>query len=641
MGKSVTQKIIENHIVEGTFDYNKEIAIRIDQTLTQDATGTLAFMEFEALGIEKVKTELSASYVDHNLLQTDFRNMDDHLFLQSAAKKFGVYFSRPGNGISHHIHLERFSAPGKTLLGADSHTSTSGGCGMLAIGSGGLDIAMAMAGHPFYLKVPEIIGVKLIGKLNPWVSAKDVILEMLRRLSVKGGIGKIIEYFGPGINTLEVPERASIATMGAELGATSTVFPSDLNTKRYLEAQNRGKIWKAIKPDSDVEYDETIEVNLSDLEPFIATPSSPDNIRKVKDVEGVKVSQVVIGSCANSSYRDLMMAASCLKKWNIHENVCLEINPGSNQILENIAHSSGLIQLIHSGARIQQSGCLGCIGMGQAPATDVASLRTFPRNFPGRSGTEGDQVFLCSPEVAISAAIKGEIIDPRKLGEFPKVEEPEKYIVNEEMIIPPIKNSENIKITRGPNIKPFPNFKPLQSEIKGEIILKVKDNITTDHILPAGSSILPLRSNIPEISKFTFSSLDSNFSKRAKEIKDSIIIGGENYGQGSSREHAAIVCRYLGIKAKIAKSFARIHRSNLINFGILPLVFKESCDYQKLNKGDKIIISNIRDQISSNSTYIFIEAGNERIKCLNEFSERERNILLAGGLINFVKQSIQ
>jgi len=640
MGKSVTQKIIENHIVEGTFDFGKEIAIRVDQTLTQDATGTLTFMEFEALGIEKVKTELSASYIDHNLLQTDFKNMDDHLFLQSAAKKFGVYFSRPGNGISHHIHLERFSAPGKTLLGADSHTSTSGGCGMLAIGSGGLDIAMAMAGYPFFLKVPSIIGVKLTGKLNPWVSAKDVILEMLRKLSVKGGIGKIIEYFGPGIDTLEVPERASIANMGAELGATSTVFPSDLNTKRYLEAQDRGNIWKEIKPDSNVEYDETIEINLGYLEPLIAIPSSPDNIRKVKEVEGVKVSQVVIGSCANSSYRDLMMVASCLKKWNIDENICLEINPGSRQILENIAYSSGLTQLIQSGARIQQSGCLGCIGMGQAPATNIASLRTFPRNFPGRSGTKNDQVFLCSPEVAISAAIKGEIKDPRKLGKYPKVEEPRRYLVNEEMIIPPVDDSENIEIIRGPNIKPFPDFKPLPGEIKGEIILKVDDNITTDHILPAGSSILPLRSNIPAISEFTFSSLDSNFSKRAKGIKDPIIIGGENYGQGSSREHAAIVCRYLGIKVKIVKSFARIHRSNLINFGVLPLVFKELDDYQKLDEGDKINVSKIRDQISSNSADILIEAGNKRIKCLNEFSERERNILLAGGLINFVKQSI-
>jgi len=640
MGKSVTQKIIENHIVEGTFDFGKEIAIRVDQTLTQDATGTLTFMEFEALGIEKVKTELSASYIDHNLLQTDFKNMDDHLFLQSAAKKFGVYFSRPGNGISHHIHLERFSAPGKTLLGADSHTSTSGGCGMLAIGSGGLDIAMAMAGYPFFLKVPSIIGVKLTGKLNPWVSAKDVILEMLRKLSVKGGIGKIIEYFGPGIDTLEVPERASIANMGAELGATSTVFPSDLNTKRYLEAQDRGNIWKEIKPDSNVEYDETIEINLGYLEPLIAIPSSPDNVRKVKEVEGVKVSQVVIGSCANSSYRDLMMVASCLKKWNIDENICLEINPGSRQILENIAYSSGLTQLIQSGARIQQSGCLGCIGMGQAPATNIASLRTFPRNFPGRSGTKNDQVFLCSPEVAISAAIKGEIKDPRKLGKYPKVEEPRRYLVNEEMIIPPVDDSENIEIIRGPNIKPFPDFKPLPGEIKGEIILKVDDNITTDHILPAGSSILPLRSNIPAISEFTFSSLDSNFSKRAKGIKDPIIIGGENYGQGSSREHAAIVCRYLGIKVKIVKSFARIHRSNLINFGVLPLVFKELDDYQKLDEGDKINVSKIRDQISSNSADILIEAGNKRIKCLNEFSERERNILLAGGLINFVKQSI-
>ena len=638
MGKSVTQKIIEGHLIEGTFEPGEEIAIKIDQTLTQDATGTLTFMEFETLNIQKVKTELSVSYVDHNLLQTDFKNMDDHIFLQSAAKKFGVYFSRPGNGISHHIHLERFAVPGKTLLGADSHTSTSGGCGMLALGSGGLDITMSMAGYPFYLRVPKILGVKLIGKLQRWVSAKDIILEMLRRCSVKGGVGRIIEYYGPGVEGLEVPERASIANMGAELGATTTIFPSDLNTKKFLKAQGRIESWLEIRPDLDVEYDEEIEINLSELEPLVALPSSPDKIKKVKEVKGVSVSQVIIGSCANSSYRDLMMVANCLKKWAVHENVCLEINPGSRQILENISDSSGLTRLIHSGARIQQSGCLGCIGMGQAPATGITSLRTFPRNFSGRSGTKDDQIYLCSPETAIAAAIKGKITDPRDLGEYPIITEPTKYVVNDEMIIPPSKDIENVEIIKGPNIKPFPNFEPLDNDLSGEVLLKVGDNITTDHILPAGSKILPLRSNIPAISEFTFSTLDPNFSKNAKKNKTSLIIGGENYGQGSSREHAAIVCRYLGLKAKIAKSFARIHRSNLINFGILPLIFKNPDDYEKINLGDKIRIVEIRDQISSGTNDILIEIDEKQIKCLNEFSRRERAIILAGGLINYVKE---
>ena len=431
MGKSVTEKIMEEHLVEGQLEPGEEIAVRIDQTLTQDATGTLAFIEFEAMGIPRVKTELSVSYVDHNLLQADFKNMDDHLFLQTAAKKYGVYFSKPGNGVSHHIHLERFAAPGKTLLGADSHTPTAGGCGMLAIGAGGLDVAMAMSGEPFYLDVPKIFGVKLTGQLRPWVSAKDVILEMLRRFSVKGGLGKVIEYYGPGVESLEIPERGTIANMGAELGATSTVFPSDDRTRRYLEAQGRGGTWREIRADSDADYDEKMELNLSELEPMIACPSSPDNVKSVKEVEGVKVGQVIIGSCTNSSFRDLMVVAGALEGRKIHEGLSLEVNPGSRQILENIAQASGLTQLIHAGARIHQSGCLGCIGIGQAPATGIVSLRTFPRNFPGRSGTKDDLIYLCSPEVAVAAAINGRIIDPRTLGEYPKIAEPAKYITND------------------------------------------------------------------------------------------------------------------------------------------------------------------------------------------------------------------
>lgn len=639
MGKGVAQKIIEQHLVKGRLEAEEEIAIKIDQTLTQDATGTLAYLEFEALGIPRVRTELSVSYVDHNLLQTDFKNMDDHLFLQTAARKFGVYFSKPGNGISHHIHLERFAAPGKTLLGADSHTPTAGACGMLAIGAGGLDVAMAMAGEPFYLKAPKIFGVRLTGRLRPWVSARDIILEMLRRYTVKGGLGKIIEYCGPGVDTLEVPERATIANMGAELGATSTVFPSDNLTRKFLEVQGRGEVWQEIKPDPDAEYDEQAELNLGELEPLIACPSSPDNVKKVKEVEGVKVAQVIIGSCTNSSFRDLMIAAKSLEGRRVHEDVSLEINPGSRQILENLAAASALTQLIHAGARIHQSGCLGCIGIGQAPATGTVSLRTFPRNFPGRSGTKEDQVYLCSPEVAVAAAINGAITDPRTLGDYPKITEPKKYLINEESIILPLSRTEGIQIFRGPNIKPFPTLGPLEDELSGKILLKLGDNVNTDHILPAGSKILPLRSNIPAISEFTFENVDPTFVKRTKEAGGGFIVGGENYGQGSSREHAALVCRYLGVRAKIAKSFARIHRSNLINFGVIPLVFANPADYERLNAGDSIRILNAREQIANDSGNIRVDLDGEKIECLNIFSGRERDMLLHGGLINYVKEA--
>ncbi len=639
MGKSVAQKIIDEHIIEGRFKTGEEIGIKIDQTLTQDATGTLAYIEFEALEIPRIKTELSVSYVDHNLLQSDFKNMDDHIYLQSVAKKFGIYFSKPGNGISHHIHLERFSIPGKTLLGADSHTPTAGGCGMLAIGCGGLDVVMAMAGHPFYLTVPKIIGVKLMGQLEPWVSAKDIIFEMLRKHSVKYGVGKIIEYYGPGVDSLEVPERAAIANMGAELGATSTVFPSDNNTKNFLEAQGRGRSWREIKADPEVAYDEKIELNLSELEPSIAAPPSPDNVKKVSELKGIKVSQVIIGSCGNSSFRDLMIVSKCLEKYKVHEDVSLEINPGSKQILENISKASGLSQLIHSSARIQQLGCLGCIGMGQAPGSGIVSLRTFPRNFPGRSGTKDDKIYLCSPEVAIASAIKGKITDPRELGDCPHVVEPEKYVVNDELIIPPLADTKDVEIIRGPNIKPFPDFVSVEDELCGEVLLKVGDNITTDHILPAGSKILSLRSNIPAISEFTFSSIDPTFSKRANKMKTSFIVGGDNYGQGSSREHAALVCRFLGVRAKIAKSFARIHRSNLINFGLFPLVLKNPEDYQKINQGDHIRVPRIKSQLSDPKNDFIIEVDGDEILCCNEFSSRERKLLSAGGLINYIKES--
>jgi len=635
MGKSAAQKIMEEHLVEGRLEPGEEVALRIDQTLTQDATGTLTFIEFEALGISRVKTELSVSYVDHNLLQTDSKNMDDHLYLQTAAKKFGVYFSKPGNGISHQIHLERFASPGKTLLGADSHTPTAGGCGMLAIGAGGLDVAMAMAGSPFHMVTPKILGVRLTGRLKPWVSAKDVALELLRRHTVKGGVGRIIEYYGPGVETLQVPERATIANMGAELGATTTVFPSDSNTRRFLEAQGRGDAWRMIEPDPDAVYDEEDEVNLDDLEPLIACPSSPDNVKRVRDVEGVKVAQVIVGSCGNSSFRDLMVIAETLQGRRIHEGVSFEVNPGSQQVLENIAHNGGLQALIDSGVRLHQPGCLGCIGVGQAPATGVVSVRTFPRNFPGRSGTENDKVYLCSPEVAVAAAIYGEITDPRRLGEYPEIQEPEKYIVNDRMIIPP--SEGEVEIFRGPNIKPFPTLEPLENEISGKILLKLADNITTDHILPAGSRILPLRSNIPAISEYVFESVDPTFVERIREAGGGFIVAGENYGQGSSREHAALACRYLGVRVKIAKSFARIHRSNLINFGVIPLTLKNPSDYERLSVGDAVRIMNVAEQLSRPGEHISLDTDKGRIECLNTFTQRERSILLSGGLINYVK----
>ncbi len=641
MGLTVTEKIIAEHLVEGEMVPGSPIAIRIDQTLTQDATGTMAYLEFEAIGIPRVKTELSVSYVDHNLLQSDFRNADDHRFLQSIAAKFGIQFSRPGNGICHQVHLERFARPGKTLLGSDSHTPTAGGCGMLAMGAGGLDVAMAMAGEPFHLNMPLVVGVKLTGSLQPWVSPKDVILELLRQLSVKGGVGRVMEYFGPGVETLSVTDRAAIANIGTELGATGTVFPSDAVTRKFLESQDRGEQWVELVADDNVTYADLIEINLDELEPMVACPSSPDNVKKVSEVAGQAVSQVIIGSCANSSYRDIVLAAEALKDREIDKSVSFEINPGSRQVLENADAAGALRHLIHCGARIHQCGCLGCIGMGQAPATGTISMRTFTRNFPGRSGTKDDKVYLCSPEVAVAAAITGKITDPRELGDAPVVSLPDKYIINDNGIIPPPEDGSGVEVLRGPNIKPLPDFDPLPDDLKATAILKVGDNITTDHIMPAGSKILPLRSNIPAISEYVFSAIDPEFSSRAQQAGSVIIVGGENYGQGSSREHAALAPRYLGVRAKLVKSFARIHKANLVNFGIVPMTFADPADYDKVEQGAEITIPGIRAALLSGSDTVTVKIGSDQtIQAKLDLSERDRLILGAGSLLNWVRAKI-
>ena len=645
MKKPLARKIIEEHLVSGTWQVGTEIGIRIDQTLTQDATGTLAYLEFESMDVGCIKTELSVSYVDHNLLQTDYKNADDHRFLQSVAQRFGIYFSPPGNGVSHQVHLERFGAPGKTLLGSDSHTSMGGALGMIAIVVGGLDVALALVGEPFYFQAPKILGVKLTGKLPFWVSGKDIILEMLRRHTVKGGVGKIVEYYGPGVDTLSVTDRATIANMGAELGVTTTVFPSDYRTLEFLKSQRREQVWKECKADTDAEYDEHDEINLSKLEPLIACPSSPDNVKKVSEVEGIPVAQVIVGSSVNSSFRDLMLVCKTLEGKTVHPNVSFEINPGSRQVIENVTALNGVLTLIHAGARIHQSGCLGCIGMGQAPAGGTVSLRTFPRNFTGRSGTEGYHVYLCSPETAVAAAIFGKITDPRKLGDYPHVKEPERYLFNENLIIKPlpVKKRHTIEVIKGPNIAPFPGLQPLPEHYEGEVVLKVGDNITTDHIMPAGNEVLPLRSNIPAISEHVYEKVDVSFAKRCQEKGGGIIVGGENYGQGSSREHAALAPRFLGIQAKIAKSFARIHRSNLINFGIVPLLFKNSGQYDSILQGDSIRIQDMKKAVKEGQEEIKALWNSKVVKQKKEISltlkatQREREILVNGGLLNTVR----
>jgi len=645
MGLTLTHKILESHLVSGKLAPGEEIAIKIDQTLTQDATGTMAYLEFEAIGINKVKTELSVSYVDHNILQTDFKNADDHRFLLSIAKRYGIWFSKPGNGICHQVHLERFAKPGKTLLGSDSHTPTAGGCGMIAIGAGGLDVAMAMAGYPFYLKMPKIVGVYLYGKLQPWVSARDVALYLLSKLTVKGGRNKILEYFGPGIKTLTVPERATICNLGTETGATTSIFPSDELTFSWLKAQNREEDYIELKPDEDAQYDEIIEIDLSKIEPLCACPSSPDNVKKVAEEAGKPVAQVIIGSCANSSLKDLLIVSKILENHKVHPDVSFEINPGSIQVLENLVALSAFKNLLKAGARIHQCGCLGCIGMGQAPPTNSISLRTFTRNFPGRSGTSPDFIYLVSPETATASAIRGVITDPRELGDYPEIIIPEKFIINDSMLIPPLPEEEaqKVEIIRGPNIVPLPPFDPLPENLEGIFLLKVGDNITTDHIMPAGAQILPLRSNLPAISEYVYKNLDPEFSKKALEIKNKGltvgIVGGENYGQGSSREHAALAPRYLGVRIKLAKSFARIHRSNLINFGILPLVFEKKEDYNQIEQGDVFFIKDIRKALLEGEKKIkIIIKGKGEISTILDLSEREKNSILAGSLLNLAKK---
>ena len=641
MSQNVTQKLIESHLVEGKMTPGSEIRIRIDQTLTQDATGTMVMLEFEAMQLPKVKTELSAQYVDHNLLQTDYKNADDHLFLRSACEKFGLWYSRPGNGVSHPVHMERFGEPGKTLLGSDSHTPAAGSLGMLAMGAGGLEVAMAMAGEPYSLKMPQIWGVKLTGKLTDWVSAKDVILEMLRRHGVAGGIGKIIEYYGPGLKDLTPMDRHVIANMGAELGATTTVFPSDSAVKLFLKKQGREKAWCELVADIDAEYDLHDAINLSELEPLIALPSSPGNVVPVQEVVGRPIYQSYIGSSANPGFRDFAIAALIIEGRQVPPHVSLDINPTSRQILENLVAQGYMEKLIHAGARIHQAGCGGCIGMGQAPATGKISLRTVPRNFPGRSGTREDQVYLCSPETAAVSALSGVITDPRSFDRpYPKFVEPDRIRINTEMLIAPGGNGQSVKLEKGPNIQPLPPFDPLSETLQGPVLLKMGDDISTDEIMPAGARVLPLRSNIPEISKFAFSRIDDTYYDRAIRLsrKDSFVVGGLNYGQGSSREHAVLGPRFLGLKAILAKSYARIHLQNLCNFGILPLMFTNPDDYNRIDQDDILSISGVRDAIRNGKRIIIVnKTKNESYTLTNSMSARQLEMILEGSLINVVR----
>ena len=646
---TVAWKIIRDHLVSGKMDPGEEIAIKIDQTLTQDATGTMAYLELEAMGIDRVRTDLSVSYIDHNMLQTDFRNPDDHKYLMSVAKRFGIWLSKPGNGICHQVHVERFAKPGQTLLGSDSHTPTSGGVGMIAIGAGGLDVAAAMAGEPFYLKMPKIVGVKLTGKMPDWVTAKDIILELLRRLSVKGGLGKIFEYFGEGVQELSVPERSTITNMGAELGATTSVFPSDEITRAYLRAQGREEDWIELLPDPDAEYDEVIEINLSDLEPLIAQPHSPDNVVPVREIEGIKVDQVVIGSCTNSSFVDLTRSAKLLEGRKVHPDVVFAVAPGSKQALELITQNGGLLNFLKAGARILETACGPCIGMGYAPPSGGVSVRSFNRNFEGRSGTPDAKVYLASPETCVACAIAGEIIDPRRLAKetgatWIRVQMPERFPYGDEAFIEPLPPEEarQVEIYRGPNIKPLPPFDELPESLSAEVALVVGDNITTDHIMPAGAKILPLRSNIYAISEYVYHYVDPEFVKRIKSIKDAgragVIVGGENYGQGSSREHAALAPRFLGVRAVIAKSFARIHHANLVNFGIVPLELKNPADYERFALGEKLIIPDLRTSLEEGrEVKVIKEDTGEEIICTYNLTPYQVEVLLGGGRLNYIK----
>ncbi|MBE6631560.1 MAG: aconitate hydratase [Ruminococcaceae bacterium] len=639
MGLTIAQKIIKSHLISGEMIPGSEIALKIDQTLTQDATGTMAYLEFETMGIERVKTERSVAYIDHNTLQCGFENADDHRYIQSVAKKHGIYFSRPGNGICHQVHLERFGIPGKTLIGSDSHTPTGGGIGMLAFGAGGLDVAVAMGGGAYYITMPKMYKVNLTGKLNPFVTAKDVSLEILRLLSVKGGIGAIIEWGGEAGKTLSVPERATITNMGTELGATTSIFPSDEITEAFLKAQGRGNDYVPLSSDEDVVYDKIIDIDLSTLEPLIACPHSPDNVVKVKSLKDTKVDQVCIGSCTNSSLADLLKVAALLKGRTVDPSVSLSISPGSKQVLSMLCESSALNDILASGARVLECACGPCIGMGFSPNSAGVSLRTFNRNFEGRSGTKDGNVYLVSPETAVAAAITGYITDPRELGTMPEIKIPDIYKIDDSAVISPANTDEaaSLEVLRGPNIKPFPDSHELEDSIKATLALKVGDNITTDHIMPAGAKILPYRSNIPYLSKFCFAVCDESFSERAKALGQSIIVGGSNYGQGSSREHAALVPLYLGVRAVIAKSFARIHVANLINAGIIPLTFEDPEDYDKLTQDDKLILADIYKGMENGKIELTNERNNEKYILNCSFTERQKDILKAGGLLLYTK----
>ncbi|MBE6781420.1 MAG: aconitate hydratase [Ruminococcaceae bacterium] len=643
MGLTLTEKILKAHLVDGEFVKGSEIGLRIDQTLTQDATGTMAYLEFEAMGIPRVQTEKSVAYIDHNTLQSGFENADDHRFIGSVAKKHGIYFSRPGNGICHQVHLERFGVPGKTLIGSDSHTPTGGGIGMIAIGAGGLDVAVAMGGGAYYITYPKIVKVELIGKLSPWVAAKDVILEVLRIMSVKGGVGKVIEYTGEGVKTLSVPERATITNMGAELGATTSIFPSDEITKEFLKAQKREEVWTELKADDDAVYDEVIKINLSELAPMVACPHSPDNVKSVNELGKLKIDQVCIGSCTNSSLLDMSKVAYILKGKTVDPSVSLSIAPGSKQVLNMIAKNGMLSDMIDAGARILESACGPCIGMGQSPNSKGVSLRTFNRNFEGRSGTKDGQIYLVSPEVAAASAITGYLTDPRELGDMPEFLLPKEFEINDNMVVSPApaEEMESVDVLRGPNIKPFPTTKPLDDKIECECSLKVEDNITTDHIMPAGAKILPLRSNIPAISKHCFTVCDEEFPARAELLGESIIVGGANYGQGSSREHAALAPLHLGVKAVLVKSFARIHRANLINAGILPLTFKNEDDYNSISLGDRLSLDNVIEDIKNGGDLKVKNLTNgKEIMVSCELSDRAKEIVLAGGLLSYTKSKL-
>ncbi len=643
-GKNVAQKLIESHLLEGRMKAGEEIALRIDQTLMQDATGTMVMLELEAMNLTRAKTEVSVQYIDHNLLQTDFKNPDDHVFLRSACRKFGLWYSRPGNGVSHPVHMERFGIPGKTLLGSDSHTTAAGSLGMLAIGAGGLEVALAIAGEPFYVQMPKIWGVRLEGDMPNWVSAKDVILEMLRRHDVYGARGKIIEYYGPGLDNLSAMDRHVIANMGTELGATTTVFPSDMEVRRFLRTQDREEDWIEILPDEDANYDEYEEINLSELEPLIALPSSPGKVVPVHEVAGKEVYQTMIGSSANPGLRDFAIPALMMEGRQVDDRVSFDINPTSRQILENLSEMGLLNRLIHAGGRIHQSGCNGCIGMGQAPATGRISLRTVPRNFPGRSGTKEDQVYLCSPETAAASALTGVITDPRSLDiEYPRFVEPDEITLNTTMLVPPAKLGEQNELEKGPNIKPLPEFDALPDTIEGHVLMLVGDDISTDVIMPAGSKVLPYRSNIPEISRFVFSQIDETYYERAMKQREtgSFVVGGENYGQGSSREHAAIAPRYLGLRAVIVKSFARIHWQNLINFGILPLTFENPDDWERIDRDDVLSIVDVRETIQRGRRLEVINKTKDHTYLAeHSMSERQVKIMLAGSLINAVREKI-